>query len=143
MPFYDFRCANNHRFELKQSYSAEPVTNCPTCAQPAKRLISLVPVHFKGSGFYVNDYGKKEPPSSEGKDVGGEGKSGKGVETKDGKAVEATAKGGEAAKPEAGKSEPAKAAKAESLKAESSSRDKAPSTGSKDKSLSGAAPSRA
>ena len=136
MPFYDFRCANNHRFELKQSYSAEPVTNCPTCAQPAKRLISLVPVHFKGSGFYVNDYGKKDQPSSEGKD-------GKGAEGKDGKLVEATAKGPDAAKTEAAKSEPPKSAKADSPKTESSSKDKAPSTGGKDKSFSSAAPSKA
>lgn len=71
MPFYDFQCPNNHRFELKQSFDSEPMAICPTCKTMAKRLISLVPVHFKGSGFYVNDYARKAEPVSEGsKDAG-------------------------------------------------------------------------
>ena len=110
MPFYDYQCPNNHRFELKQSYSAEPVATCPTCFEPARRLISLVPVHFKGSGFYVNDYGKKEPPSS------GEGK-------EESKTVETAGKSGETSKEEV--------AKGDAPKAEPSPKDKA--SPSKDK----------
>ena len=36
------------------------MTDCPQCGQLADRQISLVPVIFKGSGWYVNDYGKKK-----------------------------------------------------------------------------------
>ena len=36
------------------------MTDCPNCGQLAERQISLVPVIFKGSGWYVNDYGKKK-----------------------------------------------------------------------------------
>ena len=36
------------------------MTDCPECGQLAERQISLVPVIFKGSGWYVNDYGKKK-----------------------------------------------------------------------------------
>ncbi len=36
------------------------MTDCPKCGQLAERQISLVPVIFKGSGWYVNDHGKKK-----------------------------------------------------------------------------------
>ena len=98
MPFYDYQCSNNHKFELKQSFSAEPVATCPECALPAKRLISLVPVHFKGSGFYVNDYAKKAAPGESGES----------------KPADAPAKGADAAKPEAAKTEAPKSPKGDS-----------------------------
>ena len=59
MPRYDYECQTcHHRFELKQSFSSEPVATCPECNSESRRLIHSVPVVFKGSGFYVNDYGK-------------------------------------------------------------------------------------
>lgn len=59
MPRYDYECQTcHHKFELKQSFSSEPVATCPECNNEARRLIHSVPVVFKGSGFYVNDYGK-------------------------------------------------------------------------------------
>ena len=59
MPRYDYRCGQcGHAFELRQSFSSEPVANCPNCAGVAKRQIHAPPVLFKGSGWYVNDYGK-------------------------------------------------------------------------------------
>ena len=59
MPRYDYRCGQcGHDFELRQSFSSEPVANCPNCEGVAKRLIHAPPVFFKGSGWYVNDYGK-------------------------------------------------------------------------------------
>ncbi len=59
MPTYEYRCdAFGHRFDLKQSFSSEPVADCPECGSKAKRVFHPVPVVFKGSGFYVNDYGK-------------------------------------------------------------------------------------
>ncbi len=61
MPRYDYQCTEcKHRFELKQGFDAETVTDCPECGKIAERQISLVPVIFKGSGWYVNDYGKKK-----------------------------------------------------------------------------------
>ena len=59
MPRYDYRCGQcGHAFELRQSFSSEPVATCPECSGVAKRLIHAPPVFFKGSGWYVNDYGK-------------------------------------------------------------------------------------
>ena len=59
MPRYDYRCTEcGHEFEVKQSFSDEPVALCPLCDVESRRVIHSVPVVFKGSGFYVNDYGK-------------------------------------------------------------------------------------
>ena len=79
MPRYDYQCTEcNHLFELKQGFDAETVTDCPKCGKIAERQISLVPVIFKGSGWYVNDYGKKkstlgDSSSSNGSDGGSDG----------------------------------------------------------------------
>ena len=59
MPRYDYRCSDcGHEFEIRQSFSDEPVAACPLCGVESRRVIHSVPVVFKGSGFYVNDYGK-------------------------------------------------------------------------------------
>ena len=60
MPRYDYECTScHHSFELKQSFTSEPVATCPKCENTARRKIHSVPVVFKGSGWYVNDYGKR------------------------------------------------------------------------------------
>ena len=59
MPRYDYRCAScGHQFELRQSFDSEPVADCSECGAKANRKIHAPPVIFKGSGWYVNDYGK-------------------------------------------------------------------------------------
>ena len=59
MPRYDYECQTcHHLFELKQSFDSEPVATCPVCQNDANRKFSVVPIVFKGSGFYVNDYGR-------------------------------------------------------------------------------------
>ena len=59
MPRYDYKCPEcEHEFEVKQSFSEDPVASCPNCATASQRVFHAVPVVFKGSGFYVNEYGK-------------------------------------------------------------------------------------
>ena len=59
MPTYEYRCPDGHRFEKIQKMADKPRAKCPVCGKTAERLISggagLV---FKGSGFYITDYGK-------------------------------------------------------------------------------------
>ena len=59
MPTYEYLCPAGHEFELFQKMSDKPRARCPSCGKPANRIISggagLV---FKGSGFYITDYGK-------------------------------------------------------------------------------------
>src|SRR3954468_4970363 len=59
MPIYEYRCTNGHTFEVIQSMSDDPVQTCEVCAAPVQRVFHPVAVHFKGSGFYNTDYGKK------------------------------------------------------------------------------------
>ena len=59
MPRYDYYCATcDYQFELRQSFSAATVQECPECGADSNRKIYAPPVIFKGSGWYVNDYGK-------------------------------------------------------------------------------------
>ena len=59
MPIYEYRCEQGHTFEVMQRMSDDPVQTCETCAAPVARVFHPVAVHFKGSGFYNTDYGKK------------------------------------------------------------------------------------
>jgi putative FmdB family regulatory protein len=60
MPIYEYRCENGHNFEVMQSMSADAITSCTTCGAEVQRVFHPVAVHFKGSGFYNTDYGKKK-----------------------------------------------------------------------------------
>ena len=65
MPTYDYECKScKHRFEVRQGFHDDRVAYCPLCSQSAERQISLVPVIFKGSGWYVTDYAKKSSTSN-------------------------------------------------------------------------------
>ena len=65
LPAYDYKCDScGHRFEERQSFYADPVATCPECDSRASRQFVAVPIVFKGSGFYVNDYGKSSSYTS-------------------------------------------------------------------------------
>ena len=59
MPTYEYQCPEGHAFDKFQKMTDKPRAKCPVCGKPATRKISggagLV---FKGSGFYITDYGK-------------------------------------------------------------------------------------
>jgi putative FmdB family regulatory protein len=61
MPTYEFRCPKGHDFEkFYRSMSAAPLeAPCPVCGKIAERQMSAgAGLVFKGSGFYITDYGK-------------------------------------------------------------------------------------
>ena len=74
MPTYEFRCPLGHEFErfYRTIGTAEAQTACPECGQIAERMMSAgAGLVFKGSGFYLTDYGKdahkkKAPAESKG-----------------------------------------------------------------------------
>ena len=80
MPTYEFRCEAGHTFDRFLKMSEAPLElACAVCGKPAKRQMSggagLV---FKGSGFYLTDYGRagQKPPAGEAATVsGGDAKS--------------------------------------------------------------------
>lgn len=73
MPIYEYRCTKGHTFEVMQSMSDDPITACAECSSPVERVFHPVAVHFKGSGFYTTDYGRKRSGGG-GDSAGGETK---------------------------------------------------------------------
>ena len=60
MPLYEYQCEScSHRFERIQKFSDPPVDTCPQCGGRVRKLISSPAIQFKGSGFYITDYGKQ------------------------------------------------------------------------------------
>jgi putative FmdB family regulatory protein len=64
MPIYEYRCDRGHTFEVMQRMTDDPLISCSTCEAPVQRVFHPVAVHFKGSGFYTTDYGKKKAGAS-------------------------------------------------------------------------------
>jgi len=64
---YAYRCTQcGHKFEKIQNFSAEPETECPKCHGVLERPLTAPRLHFKGAGWYVNDYAaKSSEPASE------------------------------------------------------------------------------
>lgn len=75
MPIYEYRCERGHTFEVMQRMIEDPLTECQVCGAPVQRVFHPVAVHFKGSGFYSTDYGKKKAPASDSGSKSGESKS--------------------------------------------------------------------
>ena len=66
MPIYEYKCQScGERYERLQKYSDPPCKKCPHCGGSLKKLISSPAIQFKGSGFYITDYAKKNSPSEE------------------------------------------------------------------------------
>ena len=121
MPTYEFRCPKGHDFEkfYRSIGSAPSEVACPVCGSIAERQLSagggLV---FKGSGFYITDYGKdgkksQTPPVTAGEsapatsgadsgsksDAGGKAESKPAVESKPSTEAKAAPPSKSAAKP--------------------------------------------
>ena len=60
MPIYEYRCETGHNFDVMQRMADDPLTECQVCGAPVQKVLHPVAVHFKGSGFYTTDYGKKK-----------------------------------------------------------------------------------
>jgi putative FmdB family regulatory protein len=123
MPTYEFRCPRGHEFEkfYRSIGSAEANPDCPQCGLPAERQMSAAGFAFKGSGFYLTDYGKnahRDKGTSDARGTVAEG----GSESAKGDKAESK---GDASASAAGASGDAKPA-AESKKAESKAADAKP-----------------
>lgn len=56
MPTYAYRGAEcGHEFEVRQSFSDDPVAECVECGKPVHRVIHAPGIVFKGSGWYITD----------------------------------------------------------------------------------------
>jgi putative FmdB family regulatory protein len=95
VPLYEYQCKKcKHKFEKIQKFSDRPIKKCPECGSPVEKVQHAPNVQFKGSGWYVTDYGGKSDKS---KADGGSEK--KDSASKDDTAKAADAKADERAKP--------------------------------------------
>src|SRR3954462_2639843 len=89
MPTYEYRCPEGHDFErfFRKISDAPSDVACPECGKIAERKMSAgAGLLFKGSGFYLTDYGKNahrgDARPASGGESGGSGESGGGGESK-------------------------------------------------------------
>lgn len=79
MPLYEYECDScGHRFEVIQKFSDPLVDTCPKCGKTVRKLISSPAIQFKGTGWYITDYAKKDSTAAGktgGSDKGGSEKS--------------------------------------------------------------------
>ena len=65
MPTYEYRCREcGELLEVVQSFSDDPLTECPRCSGPLRKVFNSVGISFKGSGFYKNDSRSKSSSST-------------------------------------------------------------------------------
>ena len=59
MPLYEYECfLCSHRFERIRRVADASEVSCPECGGKVRRLLGVPALQFKGSGWYVTDYGK-------------------------------------------------------------------------------------
>jgi putative FmdB family regulatory protein len=78
MPIYEYKCDKcGDVFEVRQKFADEPVAVHEKCGGPVHRLMSTPSFNFKGSGWYVTDYGKGNNGAKKSEKESKEGKEGK------------------------------------------------------------------
>ena len=61
MPIYEYECRKcKAHVEAFQKVSDKPLTKCRKCGGKLEKKISAPAIQFKGSGWYVTDYGGKK-----------------------------------------------------------------------------------
>ncbi len=61
MPLYEYECEKcAHRFEKIVKFSDPPIAICPKCGGPVHKLMSSPAIQFKGTGWYITDYARKD-----------------------------------------------------------------------------------
>jgi putative FmdB family regulatory protein len=61
MPLYEYQCDScGHRFEVIQKFADAPIEACPRCGGRVNKLQSAPAFQFKGTGWYITDYSRKE-----------------------------------------------------------------------------------
>jgi putative FmdB family regulatory protein len=56
VPTYEYACTEcGHRLEAVQKFTDEPLSECPECGAPLRKVYGAVGIVLKGSGFYKTD----------------------------------------------------------------------------------------
>ena len=66
MPIYEYVCKKcGHHLEVMQKMADKELSRCPNCRGKLEKVISQTSFQFKGSGWYVSDYGGRGKAESE------------------------------------------------------------------------------
>ncbi len=77
MPLYEYKCHKcGKEFEVLRKFSDAPLETHAGCGGIVEQLLSASAFHFKGSGFYITDYGRKNGSSANGKSDNGKNENG-------------------------------------------------------------------
>ncbi|MEP7270723.1 MAG: zinc ribbon domain-containing protein [Acidobacteriota bacterium] len=111
MPIYEYVCKKcGHHLEVMQKMSDKPLSRCPKCRGGLEKVFSQTSFQLKGSGWYVNDYGKRNSPTAEKGETPAKTETGESADKSEkSEKTEKPEKSTKAEKP--GKKEPAVAAK--------------------------------
>ncbi len=61
MPVYEYECKQCDKvFEVQQKISEKPLSQCPECQSPVKKLISVNSFQLKGGGWYSDGYASQQ-----------------------------------------------------------------------------------
>ena len=92
MPLYEYQCEKcGELFEVMQKFTDEPIAKHAKCGGPVHKLLSAPALQFKGSGWYITDYGKGGSKTASGaKTEGTNGKKDASPAKSDGPAPSAT-----------------------------------------------------
>jgi putative FmdB family regulatory protein len=56
VPTYEYACKEcGEHLEVFQKFTDEPLTECPACSGPLRKVFGNIGISFKGSGFYKTD----------------------------------------------------------------------------------------
>jgi putative FmdB family regulatory protein len=96
MPTYEYACKDcGSHLEVVQSFSDDPLTECPHCSGPLRKVFGSIGITFKGSGFYKTDSrpgaSAKRPSGDGAKESTGDGAAKEAKDTKETKAEPAKA----------------------------------------------------
>ena len=59
MPLYEYRCHRcDKTFEIRQKFAEAPLKVHEGCGGDLERIIFASALQFKGTGFYITDYGR-------------------------------------------------------------------------------------
>jgi putative FmdB family regulatory protein len=73
LPLYEYRCLKCDRHTDKiEKMNGPHLKKCPHCGGKVESVITAPSIQFKGSGWYVNDYGRKTTGGDSGKSEIGE-----------------------------------------------------------------------
>lgn len=63
MPLYEYKCTQcQSTIEVLQKATDKPLEKCESCGGPLAKLLSSPAIQFKGSGWYITDYARKNVP---------------------------------------------------------------------------------